>query len=68
MARAFLKDASLLLLDEPTSALDAESRSVVEDAIARLMLNRATIFVTHLPVAFSGFTHQIELNATCLRH
>jgi subfamily B ATP-binding cassette protein MsbA len=68
VARAFLKDAPLLLLDEPTSALDAESRSVVEDAIGRLMRNRATIFVTHLPVAFSSFTHQIELNATCLRH
>lgn len=68
VARAFLKDAPLLLLDEPTSALDAASRAVVEDAIARLMSDRATIFVTHLPVDFASFTHRLELNASGLPH
>lgn len=66
VARAFLKDAPLLLLDEPTSALDAASRSVVEQAIARLMSDRATIFVTHLPADFASFTHRLELNASGL--
>jgi subfamily B ATP-binding cassette protein MsbA len=49
LARAFLKDASILLLDEPTSALDEENESDVLDALKRLSLNRTTIIVTHDP-------------------
>ncbi|MGQ4273499.1 ABC transporter transmembrane domain-containing protein [Terrihabitans sp. B22-R8] len=47
IARAILRDAPILLLDEATSALDAESETLVQDALARLMKNRTTLVVAH---------------------
>ncbi|CAN7006745.1 unnamed protein product [Brassica oleracea var. botrytis] len=47
IARAIVKDPKVLLLDEATSALDAESESVVQDALDRVMVNRTTIVVAH---------------------
>jgi ATP-binding cassette, subfamily B, bacterial MsbA len=47
LARAFLKDAPILLLDEATSALDAQSETLVQEAIARLMKGRTAIVVAH---------------------
>lgn len=47
IARAILKDPRILLLDEATSALDAESESVVQDALDRVMLGRTTVTVAH---------------------
>ena len=47
IARAFLKDAPILLLDEPTSALDAESEHQVVSSIFDLMRGRTTLMVAH---------------------
>ena len=47
IARAFLKDAPIVLLDEATSALDAESEEKVQAALKRLMTGRATILIAH---------------------
>jgi ABC-type multidrug transport system fused ATPase/permease subunit len=47
LARAFLKDAPILLLDEPTSALDAESEALVVDSLSKLMRTRTTLMVAH---------------------
>ncbi|WP_063761619.1 ABC transporter ATP-binding protein [Paenibacillus tyrfis] len=47
IARAFLKDAPILLLDEPTSALDTESEMFVQEALSVLMKERTTIVVAH---------------------
>ena len=47
LARAFLKDAPILLLDEPTSALDGESERLVVESIERLMIGRTVIMVAH---------------------
>ncbi|HXI50980.1 MAG TPA: ATP-binding cassette domain-containing protein, partial [Candidatus Saccharimonadales bacterium] len=47
LARAFLKDAPILLLDEPTSALDAESETLVVASLAHLMQGRTTLIVAH---------------------
>ena len=47
LARAFLKDAPILLLDEPTSALDAESEALVVESLKRLMRGRTTLMVAH---------------------
>ncbi|HMJ90920.1 MAG TPA: ABC transporter ATP-binding protein, partial [Candidatus Acidoferrum sp.] len=47
IARAFLKNAPVLLLDEPTSALDAESESMVVSSIFELMHGRTTLIVAH---------------------
>ena len=47
LARAFLKDAPILLLDEPTSALDSESESLVLQSLKELMRGRTTLLVAH---------------------
>jgi len=47
LARAFLRDAPLLLLDEPTAHLDAVSARRLEEAIATLMADRTVLQVTH---------------------
>ena len=49
LARAFLRDAPLLLLDEPTSNLDVESEAAVIDAVERLKDGRTVILVAHRP-------------------
>jgi subfamily B ATP-binding cassette protein MsbA len=47
IARAFLKDAPLILLDEATSALDTESERAVQEALKRLCAGRTTIVIAH---------------------
>jgi ABC-type multidrug transport system fused ATPase/permease subunit len=47
IARAFLKDAPILILDEPTSALDAATEKLLLQALARLMRGRTTLIVAH---------------------
>jgi subfamily B ATP-binding cassette protein MsbA len=47
IARAFLKDAPILLLDEATAALDAESEAEVHAALTELSRNRTTIVAAH---------------------
>jgi ATP-binding cassette subfamily B protein len=47
IARAILRDARLLLLDEATSSLDAESETLVQKALARLMQERTTLVIAH---------------------
>ena len=47
IARAFLKNAPILLLDEPTSALDAESEELVKQALNRLLEGRTALIIAH---------------------
>ncbi|PWU10713.1 MAG: ABC transporter ATP-binding protein [Verrucomicrobia bacterium] len=47
IARAFLKNAPILLLDEPTSALDPRTEANIMETIWKLMQNRTTLIVTH---------------------
>ena len=47
IARAILREAPLLLLDEATSSLDAESETLVQQALARLMQGRTSIVIAH---------------------
>ncbi len=47
IARALLKDPSVLVLDEATSALDAESEHLVQEALSRLMEGRTTLVIAH---------------------
>ena len=47
IARAFLKNAPVLLLDEPTSALDPSTEKAIMETIAELMRGRTTLIITH---------------------
>jgi ABC-type multidrug transport system ATPase subunit len=47
VARAFLKDAPILILDEPTSAIDSRTEAVILAALERLMEGRTTFMVAH---------------------
>jgi ATP-binding cassette subfamily B protein len=47
IARALLKDPPVLILDEATSALDAESESLVQEALTRLVRGRTTFIIAH---------------------
>lgn len=47
IARAVLKNPTILILDEATSALDTESERVVQDALDRLTQNRTTLVIAH---------------------
>jgi ATP-binding cassette, subfamily B, bacterial len=47
LARAFLKDAPILILDEPTSAVDVRTEALIMEAIRRLMRGRTTFLIAH---------------------
>lgn len=47
IARAFLKNAPILILDEATSALDSESEAKVQDALSQLIKNKTVLIVAH---------------------
>jgi ATP-binding cassette subfamily C protein CydD len=47
IARAFLKDAPLLILDEPTSSLDPTTEALIRGALARLMRRRTALVIAH---------------------
>jgi ATP-binding cassette, subfamily C, bacterial CydD len=47
IARAFLKDAPLLIMDESTSSLDPESERLIGDALVRLMRDRTVLVIAH---------------------
>jgi ATP-binding cassette subfamily B protein len=47
LARAFLKDAPILILDEPTSSVDTKTEAVIMEAMTRLMRGRTTFMIAH---------------------
>jgi ABC-type multidrug transport system fused ATPase/permease subunit len=47
IARAFLKDAPVLILDEPTSSIDSRTEAVILQALERLMIGRTTLMIAH---------------------
>ena len=47
LARAFIKNAPVLILDEPTSSLDVKTEALIMEAMERLMEGRTTFMITH---------------------
>jgi len=63
IARAFLKDAPILLLDEATAALDSESEEAIREALSRLMRGRTVIAIAHRLATLRNFDRVIMLKA-----
>lgn len=63
IARAFLKDAPILLLDEATAALDSESEEAIREALARLMRGRTVIAIAHRLATLRNFDRVIMLQS-----
>jgi ATP-binding cassette subfamily C protein CydC len=63
IARAFLRDAPILLLDEPTEGLDADSEQAVLDGLRALMVGRTTVLITHRRAALRDMDAVISLSA-----
>jgi ATP-binding cassette, subfamily B, bacterial len=63
IARAFLKNAPIVLLDEATSALDSESEEAVREALDRLMVGRTVIAIAHRLSTLRAFDRIVVLQA-----
>ena len=66
IARAFLKNAPILLLDEPTSALDPQTEKEIMQTIFELMKGRTTLIVTHRLATVHRLDHIIVLQEGAL--
>jgi ATP-binding cassette, subfamily B, bacterial len=63
IARAFLKDAPILLLDEATAALDSESEEAIREALGRLMRGRTVIAIAHRLATLRHFDRLVLLKS-----
>lgn len=63
LARAFLKDAPVLILDEPTSSVDIHTEATIMEAMYRLMEGRTTFMIAHRLSTLEGCDERIELTA-----
>jgi ATP-binding cassette subfamily B protein len=61
IARAFLKDAPILLLDEPTSSVDAETETAILEAMERLMQGRTVLMIAHRTSTLENCDVRLEL-------
>jgi subfamily B ATP-binding cassette protein MsbA len=66
IARAFLKDAPILILDEATSALDSESEAQVRAALRELVQGRTTILIAHRFSSISLARRVLVLEEGCI--
>ena len=66
IARAMLKNSSIILLDEATSALDTESESKVKFAIDNLIKNRTTIIIAHRLSTIKNADKIIVMSEGCI--
>ena len=62
IARAFLKDAPILILDEPSSALDAGTETLVVEALERLTAGRTTLIIAHRHSTIRGVDRILVLD------
>jgi len=63
LARAFLRDAPILILDEPTSSVDMNTEAAIMEAMYRLMEGRTTFMIAHRLSTLEGFDERIQITA-----
>jgi len=61
LARAFLRNAPILILDEPTSSVDLKTEAAIMAAIERLMVGRTTFMIAHRLSTLSNCTMRLEI-------
>lgn len=67
LARAFLKDAPILILDEPTSAIDMETEAEIIEAMERLMEGRTTFMIAHRLITLKNCDQILQLEGGRLK-
>jgi ATP-binding cassette, subfamily B, bacterial len=63
LARAFLRDAPVLILDEPTSSVDLQTEVGIIEAMYRLMEGRTTFMIAHRTSTLEGCDERIKVGA-----
>src|SRR5439155_10843867 len=63
LARAFLKNAPILLLDEPTSSVDTQTEETIMEAIERLMEGRTSLMIAHRPSTLEICDARVEIES-----
>jgi ATP-binding cassette subfamily B protein len=66
LARAFLKDASILILDEPTSSVDTGTEAAIIEAMERLMCGRTTFMIAHRLSTLANCDVRLEIEDGCV--
>lgn len=61
IARAFLKDAPIILLDEATASLDVDSETLVQESLSRLIKNKTVLIIAHRMRTVEGADHIVVL-------
>lgn len=61
IARAFLKDAPIILMDEATASLDVDNESVIQESISRLIENKTVLIIAHRMRTVDGADHIVVL-------
>ncbi|MCR5627292.1 MAG: ABC transporter ATP-binding protein/permease [Lachnospiraceae bacterium] len=61
IARAFLKDAPVILLDEATASLDAENETVIQEALSKLIKNKTVLIIAHRMRTIANADHIVVL-------
>ena len=62
IARAFLKDAPIILLDEATASLDVENETVIQSALSRLIKNKTVLLIAHRMRTVAGANKIVVLS------
>ena len=62
IARAFLKDAPIILLDEASASLDVENETVIQEALSRLIRNKTVLVIAHRMRTVSGADRIVVLS------
>ena len=61
IARAFLKDAPIILLDEATASLDAENETAIQEALSKLIKNKTVLIIAHRMRTIANADHIVVL-------
>ena len=62
IARAFLKDATIILLDEATASLDVENETLIQTALSRLIKDKTVMIIAHRMRTVAGADKIVVLN------